>query len=91
MPTTQSEGISVLVTPDQLDFWFETKDNLKVDNYNFDFSLDQNQDEKSTDKTLKLNVNFESDSNFKLEVRPENVPFLDVSKDIVKAAWSWKY
>ncbi len=84
MPTTQSEGISALVTPDQLDFWFETKDNLKVDDYNFDFSLDQNQDEKGTDKTLKLNVNFEADSNFKLEVRPENVPFLDVSKDIVK-------
>ncbi|WP_341420601.1 P110/LppT family adhesin N-terminal domain [Mesomycoplasma ovipneumoniae] len=83
LPTTQSEGISALVTPDQLDFWFETKDNLKVDNYNFDFSLDQNQDEKSTDKTLKVNVNFEADSNFKLEVRPENVPFLDVSKDIV--------
>ncbi|MDW2926430.1 P110/LppT family adhesin N-terminal domain [Mesomycoplasma ovipneumoniae] len=84
LPTTQSEGISALVTPDQLDFWFETKDNLKVDDYNFDFSLDQNQDEKSTDKTLKLNVNFEADSNFKLEVSPENVPFLDVSKDIVK-------
>ncbi|WP_341492028.1 P110/LppT family adhesin N-terminal domain [Mesomycoplasma ovipneumoniae] len=84
LPTTQSEGISALVTPDQLDFWFETKDNLKVDDYNFDFSLDQNQDEKSTDKTLKLNVNFEADSNFKLEVKPENVPFLDVSKDIVK-------
>ncbi|MHA0305990.1 P110/LppT family adhesin N-terminal domain [Mesomycoplasma ovipneumoniae] len=83
LPTTQSEGISALVTPDQLDFWFETKDNLKVDDYNFDFSLDQKQDEKSTDKTLKLNVNFEADSNFKLEVRPENVPFLDVSKDIV--------
>ncbi|WP_337902539.1 P110/LppT family adhesin N-terminal domain [Mesomycoplasma ovipneumoniae] len=84
LPTTQSEGISALVTPDQLDFWFETKDNLKVDDYNFDFSLGQNQDEKSTDKTLKLNVNFEADSNFKLEVKPENVPFLDVSKDIVK-------
>ncbi|WP_337899196.1 P110/LppT family adhesin N-terminal domain [Mesomycoplasma ovipneumoniae] len=84
LPTTQSEGISALVTPDQLDFWFETKDNLKVDDYNFDFSLDQKQDEKSTDKTLKVNVNFEADSNFKLEVRPENVPFLDVSKDIVK-------
>ncbi|WP_341491933.1 P110/LppT family adhesin N-terminal domain [Mesomycoplasma ovipneumoniae] len=84
LPTTQSDGISALVTPDQLDFWFETKDNLKVDDYNFDFSLGQNQDEKSTDKTLKLNVNFEADSNFKLEVRPENVPFLDVSKDIVK-------
>ncbi|MHA0305540.1 hypothetical protein, partial [Mesomycoplasma ovipneumoniae] len=84
LPTVQSEGISALVTPDQLDFWFETKDNLKVDDYNFDFSLDQNQDEKSTDKTLKLNVNFEADSNFKLEVSPENVPFLDVSKDIVK-------
>ncbi|WP_337902950.1 P110/LppT family adhesin N-terminal domain [Mesomycoplasma ovipneumoniae] len=84
LPTTQSEGISALVTPDQLDFWFETKDNLKVDDYNFDFSLDQKQDESSTDKTLKLNVNFEADSNFKLEVRPENVPFLDVSKDIVK-------
>ncbi|MEG3825923.1 P110/LppT family adhesin N-terminal domain [Mesomycoplasma ovipneumoniae] len=83
LPTTESEGISALVTPDQLDFWFETKDNLKVDDYNFDFSLDQNQDEKSTDKTLKLNVNFEADSNFKLEVKPENVPFLDVSKDIV--------
>ncbi|WP_341517614.1 P110/LppT family adhesin N-terminal domain [Mesomycoplasma ovipneumoniae] len=84
LPTTQSEGISALVTPDQLDFWFETKDNLKVDDYNFDFSLDKNQDESSTDKTLKLNVNFEADSNFKLEVRPENVPFLDVSKDIVR-------
>ncbi|MFU0909434.1 P110/LppT family adhesin N-terminal domain [Mesomycoplasma ovipneumoniae] len=84
LPTTESEGISALVTPDQLDFWFETKDNLKVDNYNFDFSLDQNQDESSTDKTLKLNVNFEADSNFKLEVSPKNVPFLDVSKDIVK-------
>ncbi|WP_337895853.1 P110/LppT family adhesin N-terminal domain [Mesomycoplasma ovipneumoniae] len=84
LPTTQSKGISALVTPDQLDFWFETKDNLKVDDYNFDFSLGQNQDEKSTDKTLKLNVNFEADSNFKLEVKPENVPFLDVSKDIVK-------
>ncbi|WP_337896182.1 P110/LppT family adhesin N-terminal domain [Mesomycoplasma ovipneumoniae] len=84
LPTTESEGISALVTPDQLDFWFETKDNLKVDDYNFDFSLDQKQDESGTDKTLKLNVNFEADSNFKLEVRPENVPFLDVSKDIVK-------
>ncbi|WP_337905244.1 P110/LppT family adhesin N-terminal domain [Mesomycoplasma ovipneumoniae] len=83
LPTTQSEGISALVTPDQLDFWFETKDNLKVDNYNFDFSLDQKQDEKSTDKTLKVNVNFEADSNFKLEVSPKNVPFLDVSNDIV--------
>ncbi|MDW2909873.1 P110/LppT family adhesin N-terminal domain [Mesomycoplasma ovipneumoniae] len=82
LPTIQSEGKTVLVTPDQLDFWFETKDNLKVDNYNFDFSLDQNQDEKSTDKTLKLNVNFKADSNFKLEVSPKNVPFLDVSEAI---------
>ncbi|WP_069099200.1 P110/LppT family adhesin N-terminal domain [Mesomycoplasma ovipneumoniae] len=82
LPTIQSEGKTVLVTPDQLDFWFETKDNLKVDNYNFDFSLDQNQDEKSTDKTLKLNVNFKADSNLKLEVSPKNVPFLDVSDAI---------
>ncbi|VEU71262.1 Uncharacterised protein [Mesomycoplasma ovipneumoniae] len=82
LPIIQSEGKTVLVTPDQLDFWFETKDNLKVDNYNFDFSLDQNQDEKSTDKTLKLNVNFKADSNFKLEVSPKNVPFLDVSEAI---------
>ncbi|WP_341513504.1 P110/LppT family adhesin N-terminal domain [Mesomycoplasma ovipneumoniae] len=82
LPTIQSQGQTVLVTPDQLDFWFETKDNLKVDDYNFDFSLDQNQDEKSTDKTLKLNVNFKADSNFKLEVRPENVPYLDVSEAI---------
>ncbi|MDW2927109.1 P110/LppT family adhesin N-terminal domain [Mesomycoplasma ovipneumoniae] len=82
LPTIQSEGKTALVTPDQLDFWFETKDNLKVDNYNFDFSLDQKQDESGTDKTLKLNVNFEADSNFKLEVRPENVPFLDVSDAI---------
>ncbi|MCN0158224.1 P110/LppT family adhesin N-terminal domain [Mesomycoplasma ovipneumoniae] len=82
LPIIQSEGKTVLVTPDQLDFWFETKDNLKVDNYNFDFSLDQNQDETSTDKTLKLNVNFKADSNFKLEVSPKNVPFLDVSEAI---------
>ncbi|WP_337897802.1 P110/LppT family adhesin N-terminal domain [Mesomycoplasma ovipneumoniae] len=82
LPTIQSEGKTVLVTPDQLDFWFETKDNLKVDNYNFDFSLDQNQDEKSTDKTLKLNVNFKADSNLKLEVSPKNVPFLDFSEAI---------
>ncbi|MDW2933661.1 P110/LppT family adhesin N-terminal domain [Mesomycoplasma ovipneumoniae] len=82
LPTIESDGKSTLVTPDQLDFWFETKDNLKVDNYNFDFSLDQNQDGSSTDKTLKLNVNFKADSNFKLEVRPENVPFLDVSEAI---------
>ncbi|WP_341492960.1 P110/LppT family adhesin N-terminal domain [Mesomycoplasma ovipneumoniae] len=82
LPIIQSEGKTVLVTPDQLDFWFETKDNLKVDNYNFDFSLDQNQDGSSTDKTLKLNVNFKADSNFKLEVSPKNVPFLDVSEAI---------
>ncbi|WNM16781.1 P110/LppT family adhesin N-terminal domain [Mesomycoplasma ovipneumoniae] len=82
LPTIQSQGQTVLVTPDQLDFWFETKDNLKVDNYNFDFSLDQNQDEKSTDKTLKLNVNFKADSNLKLEVSPKNVPYLDVSEAI---------
>ncbi|UVO16028.1 P110/LppT family adhesin N-terminal domain [Mesomycoplasma ovipneumoniae] len=82
LPTIQSQGQTVLVTPDQLDFWFETKDNLKVDDYNFDFSLDQNQDEKSTDKTLKLNVNFKADSNLKLEVSPKNVPFLDVSEAI---------
>ncbi len=82
LPTIQSQGQTVLVTPDQLDFWFETKDNLKVDDYNFDFSLDQKQDEKSTDKTLKLNVNFKADSNFKLEVSPKNVPFLDVSEAI---------
>ncbi|WP_341507940.1 P110/LppT family adhesin N-terminal domain [Mesomycoplasma ovipneumoniae] len=82
LPIIQSEGKTVLVTPDQLDFWFETKDNLKVDDYNFDFSLDQNQDESSTDKTLKLNVNFKADSNFKLEVSPKNVPFLDVSEAI---------
>ncbi|MDW2924378.1 P110/LppT family adhesin N-terminal domain [Mesomycoplasma ovipneumoniae] len=82
LPTIQSEGKTVLVTPDQLDFWFETKDNLKVDNYNFDFSLDQNQDGSSTDKTLKLNVNFKADSNFKLEVSPKNVPFLDFSEAI---------
>ncbi|MHA0347672.1 hypothetical protein, partial [Mesomycoplasma ovipneumoniae] len=82
LPIIQSEGKTVLVTPDQLDFWFETKDNLKVDNYNFDFSLDQNQDEKTTDKTLKLNVNFKADSNLKLEVSPKNVPFLDVSEAI---------
>ncbi|MHA0315117.1 P110/LppT family adhesin N-terminal domain [Mesomycoplasma ovipneumoniae] len=82
LPTIESDGKSTLVTPDQLDFWFETKDNLKVDNYNFDFSLDQNQDGSSTDKTLKLNVNFKADSNFKLEVSPKNVPFLDVSEAI---------
>ncbi|WP_337904127.1 P110/LppT family adhesin N-terminal domain [Mesomycoplasma ovipneumoniae] len=82
LPTIQSQGQTVLVTPDQLDFWFETKDNLKVDDYNFDFSLDQNQDEKSTDKTLKLNVNFKADSNLKLEVSPKNVPFLDFSEAI---------
>ncbi|EXU60812.1 P110/LppT family adhesin N-terminal domain [Mesomycoplasma ovipneumoniae] len=82
LPTIQSQGQTVLVTPDQLDFWFETKDNLKVDNYNFDFSLDQNQDGSSTDKTLKLNVNFKADSNFKLEVSPKNVPYLDVSEAI---------
>ncbi|MDW2930782.1 P110/LppT family adhesin N-terminal domain [Mesomycoplasma ovipneumoniae] len=82
LPTIQSQGQTVLVTPDQLDFWFETKDNLKVDDYNFDFSLDQKQDESSTDKTLKLNVNFKADSNFKLEVSPKNVPFLDVSEAI---------
>ncbi|MHA0290429.1 P110/LppT family adhesin N-terminal domain [Mesomycoplasma ovipneumoniae] len=82
LPTIQSQGKTILVTPDQLDFWFETKDNLKVDNYNFDFSLDQNQDGSSTDKTLKLNVNFKADSNFKLEVSPKNVPFLDVFEAI---------
>ncbi|MDO6829691.1 P110/LppT family adhesin N-terminal domain [Mesomycoplasma ovipneumoniae] len=82
LPIIQSEGKTVLVTPDQLDFWFETKDNLKVDDYNFDFSLDQNQDGSSTDKTLKLNVNFKADSNLKLEVSPKNVPFLDVSEAI---------
>ncbi len=78
----QSEGKSVLVTPDQIDFWFETNSNLKVGDYNFDFSIDKNQGESSSAKTLKLNVNFEADSNFKLEVSPENVPYLEIYEGI---------
>ncbi|MDW2862125.1 hypothetical protein, partial [Mesomycoplasma ovipneumoniae] len=84
LPTMQSGGQSVLVTPDQIDFWFETNSNLKVGDYNFDFSLDKNQDESSSAKTLKLNVNFEADSNFKLEVSPENVPYLEIYEGIEK-------
>ncbi|WP_069098403.1 P110/LppT family adhesin N-terminal domain [Mesomycoplasma ovipneumoniae] len=84
LPTMQSGGQSVLVTPDQIDFWFETNSNLKVGDYNFDFSIDQKQDESSSAKTLKLNVNFQADSNFKLEVSPENVPYLEIYNGIEK-------
>ncbi|MDW2835790.1 P110/LppT family adhesin N-terminal domain [Mesomycoplasma ovipneumoniae] len=82
LPTMQSGDKSVLVTPDQIDFWFETNSDLKVGDYNFDFSIDQNQGEPSSAKTLKLNVNFQADSNFKLEVSPENVPYLEVYEGI---------
>ncbi|WNM13722.1 P110/LppT family adhesin N-terminal domain [Mesomycoplasma ovipneumoniae] len=84
LPTMQSQDKSVLVTPDKLDFWFETNSNLKVGDYNFDFSIDKNQDGSSSAKTLKLNVNFQADSNFKLEVSPENVPYLEIYEGIEK-------
>ncbi|MDW2829480.1 P110/LppT family adhesin N-terminal domain [Mesomycoplasma ovipneumoniae] len=84
LPTMQSQGQSVLVTPDKIDFWFETNSNLKVGDYNFDFSIDPKQDESSSAKTLKLNVNFQADSNFKLEVSPENVPYLEIYDGITK-------